>query len=105
MLTQYEILSMCLSELKKSHLPIIDKLKLEVQLIQAKRLLLDDEIGAKVKGVVSSEREFRGLYHEVKQLCSRDGESGEVGGLISHLQGIKENLKMMPFNRKMGVFI
>ena len=94
MLKQYRILIMCLIELKKSDLPMIEKLRLEVQLIQTKRLLLDEDVIARVNGVASSEREFRELYEVIKQICSPASEAPDFEGLNRRLLEMKEELKI-----------
>lgn len=78
MLKQYAILSNCIFELKQSHLPLQDKLKLEIKLIQAKRLLLQDEVEAGVRGVPWSEAEFRDLYGQFQQACSTGTEATQL---------------------------
>ena len=99
MLKQYRILTRCLSELKTSDIPIMDKLKLEVQLIQAKRALLDHEVEQHISGVEASEAEFNDLYNHVKDACSSDHDNNEIGRVGSRLQkimgGLKSNVYMV----------
>jgi DNA-binding FadR family transcriptional regulator len=92
MLKQYSILTKCLAELKRSDLPLIEKLKLEVQLIQTKRMLLDQKIEYRVSGVASSERDFIDLYDQIRRACSCGRGEGEVEQIKAHIAEIKESL-------------
>jgi hypothetical protein len=93
MLKQYSILSSCLSELKASSMPTIEKLKLEVQLIQTKRILLDKDVEERVMGVASSEQELIGFYDHFRQVCSSLSKDCEVDEIVLHLGKIKESLE------------
>lgn len=76
MLKQYSVLTKCLAELKSSDLPIIEKLKIEVQLIQTKRILLDYRVEQKITGVASSEGDFNELFEQVCYACNAGGVGG-----------------------------
>lgn len=91
MLKQYSILTKCLSELKNSDLPIIEKLKLEVQLIQTKRILLDQKVEYRVAGVLSSEREFDALYEQIRAACLSGRIKAEVERIKGHIHQIKDD--------------
>lgn len=93
MLTQFSILTSCLSELKSSSMLAIEKLKLEVQLIKTKRILLDKDVEERVMGVASSEQEFIGLYDHFRHVCSSSSNDCEVDELVLHLGKIKESLE------------
>jgi hypothetical protein len=93
MLKQYKVLTSCLSELKASNLPVIDKLKLEVQIIRLKRVLLDHEVAHGVLGVASSEQEFNDLYGHVRSACSSSSSGRGTDELSSHLHDIKTGLE------------
>jgi hypothetical protein len=95
MLKQYSVLTKCLAELKSSDLPIIEKLKIEVQLIQTKRILLDYRVEQKITGVASSEREFNDLYEQVRYACNAGGIGG-VDLVKAHLHEIKDGLNQDP---------
>jgi small ligand-binding sensory domain FIST len=95
MLKQYSILSKCLAELKTSDLPIIEKLKIEVQLIQTKRILLDYRVEQKVTGVASSEKDFNDLYEQVRYACNAGGIGG-VDLVKAHILEIKDCLNQEP---------
>jgi hypothetical protein len=94
MLVQYSILNSCLSELKASDVPTLERLKLEVQLIQTKRLLLDHDVEHRVTGNEGSETEFRELYCLVRNVCELYCSNGEISRVAAHLQEITDNLKL-----------
>jgi hypothetical protein len=98
MLKQYSILTKCLAELKTSDLPIIEKLKIEVQLIQTKRILLDYRVEQKITGVASSERDFDDLYEKVRYACQAGGVGG-VDLVKTHIHEIREGLSLEPTGR------
>jgi hypothetical protein len=95
MLKQYSVLTKCLAELKMSDLPIIEKLKIEVQLIQTKRILLDYRVEQKITGVASSERDFNDLYEQVRYACNAGGIGG-VDLVKAHIHEIKDGLNQEP---------
>lgn len=92
MLKQYSILTSCLSELKTSSMPTVEKLKLEIQLIQTKRILFDHEVEHRVAGDESSETEFRDLYCLVRRVSSSCDASGEISSVTAQLQKIRDGL-------------
>jgi hypothetical protein len=69
MLKQYSILTSCPSELKVSSLPTMEKIRLEIQLIQTKRVLLEHEVKHRITGVAGNEAEFHELYNLVRHVC------------------------------------
>jgi hypothetical protein len=93
MLKQYRILTSCLSELKSSEMPTMEKLKLEVQLIQTKRVLLDQEVEHRISGVEGSEAEFNDLYALIRHACSSGNANDEIDKVITQLQIIIDGLK------------
>jgi hypothetical protein len=93
MLKQYLILTCCLTELKASGIPTMEKLKLEVQLIQAKRILLDHEVKLRVSGVEDSEAEFSDLYNLVRLACKYENANNEIDKVNAQLQDIINGLK------------
>lgn len=93
---QYDILNLCLAELKRSGLPAVKKLKLEVQLIQIKRLLLQQQFKGDIAGASSSEEGFSELHKEVRRVCSLSVEGSEVDKVILSLIKLNENLKGLP---------
>jgi hypothetical protein len=93
MIVQYSILNSCLSKLKASNLPTLERLKLEVQLIQTKRLLLDHDVEHGVAGNEGSEAEFRALYCLVRSACEVCDSNGEINRVTAHLHAINDGLK------------
>ena len=92
MLKQYSILTMCQLELKDSRLPVIENLRIEIQLIQTKQLLLQGNVSARIKGDAGSESRFMELHDRIRHACSPEGGVGEVESLILHMLQIKEDL-------------
>jgi hypothetical protein len=93
MLKQYSILNCCLSELKKSGIPAMEKLKLEVELIRMKRILLDHEVEHRVRGDIAGETEFNLLYSLMQDACSSDNETERIVKVVMHLQKTRDSLK------------
>ena len=93
MLKQYCILTSCLSELKASNLPAIDKLKFEIQIIETKRILLDHDVANRVSGMASSEKTFAELYALVRSACSASCTVSGTDKLMHHLNNIRNCLE------------
>ena len=93
MLKQYCILTSCLSELKASNLPAIDKLKFEIQIIKTKRILLDHDVANRVSGMASSEKAFAELYDLVRSACSSSCTVSGSDELMHHLVSIRNSLE------------
>lgn len=93
MLRQYRVLTSCLSELKASNLPAIDKLKLEIQIIRIKRVLLDQEVAHRVLGNANSERAFDDLHDQVRSVCSSGLSDRGTEELFSHLEALRIGLE------------
>lgn len=90
--TQYRIINQCLQLLKQSEIPTIKKLRVEIQLIQMKRLLLNDSLPNEVKCGSCGEEVFEGLLHQMRGICSGscDGEAltqlmDRIGGMLTIL--------------------
>ena len=101
MLMQYSMLSKCLAELKKSDLPVIEKLRIEVQLIQTKRILLDRKVEQRVTGSAGSEQQFSELYEQLLHVCRSGGVSGGVDRLKELVQEVKDGLGIEPTGRNL----
>ena len=93
MLKQYAILSICQIELQRVKLPAISKLRLEMQIIQAKIILLNGDVRAKVEGDGNSESEFTELYNQLTHLCT-DCKPSVMTETIRLLSEINEDLEM-----------
>ena len=89
---QYRIINQCLQLLKQSEMPTIKKLRVEIQLIQMKRLLLNDALPNEVKCGSCGEDVFEGLLSQMRGICngSCDGEAltelmERIGGMLTIL--------------------
>jgi hypothetical protein len=89
---QYRIINQCLQLLKQSEIPTIKKLRVEIQLIQMKRLLLNDALPNEVKCGSCGEDVFEGLLNQMRTICGGncDGEvlsdlMGRIGGMLTIL--------------------
>lgn len=85
---QYRIINQCLHLLKQSEMPTIKKLRVEIQLIQMKRLLLNDALPNEIKCGSCGEDVFEGLLNQMRGICGGrcDGES--LGELMDRISGI-----------------
>jgi hypothetical protein len=99
MLKQYSTLTKCLAELKNSDLPVIEKLKLEVQLIQTKRILLDYGVELRVTGVASSEKDFSELLEQVQAVCRNGKLEGGLDLVKTHMEEIKKRLTPLTYQQ------
>jgi hypothetical protein len=91
---QYSIINQCLQLLKQSDLPTIKKLRVEIQLIQMKRLLLNDAMINEIKCGSCGEEMFEGLLSQMRGICSGSCEGDaltdlmdRIGGMLSVLGG------------------
>lgn len=89
---QYRIINQCLQLLKQSEMPTIKKLRVEIQLIQMKRLLLNDSLPSEIRRGSCGEEVFEGLLYQMRGLCGNgyDGEAlselmERIGGMLSIL--------------------
>lgn len=91
---QYSIINQCLQLLKQSDMPTIKKLRVEIQLIQMKRLLLNESLPTDIIKGSCGEDVFEGLLHQMRRICG-GGCEGEalsdlmerIGGMLSVLGG------------------
>lgn len=81
---QYEAVKQCLRLLKQSDIAAIKKLRLEIQLIQLLRLLLNEDLPETTSGCCSKDA-FVGLLQEVSVLHDRGGKGDAVNNLMEHL--------------------
>ncbi|MBJ6724056.1 hypothetical protein [Geomesophilobacter sediminis] len=70
MLKQYNVLTKCLTVINIPILPHIEKLRLEIQLILLKQLLLMQPIESKIRGATHSELEFEDLQARIEDICT-----------------------------------
>ena len=86
---QYSIINQCLQLLKQSNLPTIKRLRVEIQLIQMKRLLLNDAISPEVKFGPCGSEVFVGLLGQMRSICGGGGCEGEnLGDLMNSIGGM-----------------
>jgi hypothetical protein len=85
----YSVINQCLLILKQSDLPITKKLHVEIQLIQMKRLLLNDAIpreGAPCR--CCEEDMFKELLRQMQMVCKGDIEGGPLADLMDSIDGM-----------------
>jgi hypothetical protein len=87
MLKRYQILSNCLSELRKSDLRAIDRLQVEVALYSLKIVLLAEE---ELVRDPCDEREFETIIQFGRSICGPERTTIEVQKFIMYLNEIKE---------------
>lgn len=85
---QYSIINQCLQLLKQSDMPTIKKLRVEIQLIQMKRLLLNDDIMSEITCGFGGEEMFEGLLGQMRRICGGGGEGYDVTDLMNRLGGM-----------------
>jgi hypothetical protein len=90
---QYSIINQCLQLLKQSDMPTIKKLRVEIQLIQMKRLLLNEAIPKDPQGGGCGENEFEELLSQMRRICGNyEGDAlntlmDRIGGMLTVLGG------------------
>jgi hypothetical protein len=85
---QYRIINQCLQLLKQSDMPTIKKLRVEIQLIQMKRLLLNDALPNEVKCGSCGEEVFEGLLSQMRGICGGTNNTEELGELMERIGGM-----------------
>jgi hypothetical protein len=85
---QYRIINQCLQLLKQSEMPTIKKLRVEIQLIQMKRLLLNDSLPADVKIGPCGEDVFEGLLTQMRGICGGGCDCEALGALMDRIGGM-----------------
>jgi hypothetical protein len=86
---QYIIVNQCLQLLKQSNLPTIKKLRVEIQLIQMKRLLLeDDDLPGKVMYGSYGDSPFDGLLSQMGKICGGNYEGETLTDLMERMSGM-----------------
>jgi len=85
---QYRIINQCLQLLKHSDMPTIKKLRVEIQLIQMKRLLLNDALPAEVRLGSCGEDVFEGLLQQMRGICSTGYDSEALRDLMDRIGGM-----------------
>ncbi|HBG04189.1 MAG: hypothetical protein A2075_15970 [Geobacteraceae bacterium GWC2_58_44] len=85
---QYSIINQCLQLLKQSDMPTIKKLRVEIQLIQMKRLLLNDAISEEMVCGSSGEDVFEGLLCHMRKICRGNVEADALADLMNRIGGM-----------------
>ena len=94
MVHQYSVINQCLQLLKQSDMPTIKRLRVEIQLIQMKRLLLNEAIAKEVMVGPCGTEVFDGLLGQMRGICSGDEYENEgltdlmsrIGGMLTVLR-------------------
>lgn len=73
---QYIIINKCLQLLKQSDMATMNKLRVELQLIQMKRILLNHNVPHELKYASCGEEVFEGLFSDMRRIC--EGSCTEV---------------------------
>lgn len=82
---QYRIINQCLQLLKQSDMQTIKKLRVEIHLIQMKRLLLNDAVPKEVRCGPCGEDVFEGLLSQMRRICGGNCEGEGEGEALSEL--------------------
>lgn len=85
---QYTIVNQCLQLLKQSDMPTIKRLRVEIQLIQMKRLLLNDAIPNDVKCGSCGKDVFEALLSQMRRICSESYEGEALSDLMDRIGGM-----------------
>lgn len=85
---QYSIINQCLQLLKQSDMPTIKKLRVEIQLIQMKRLLLNDNIITDAVRDSGGEDVFEGLLAQMRRICGGGYEGEALSELMERIGGM-----------------
>lgn len=84
----YSIINQCLQLLKQSDMPTIKKLRVEIQLIQMKRLLLNDSIVKEIRNGSGGDDLFEGLLSQMQRICRGSSEGEAVTDLMDRIRGM-----------------
>lgn len=85
---QYSIINQCLQLLKQSDLPTIKKLRVEIQLIQMKRLLLNDALTNEIMSDSCGEEVFEGLLNQMRRISRGSAEADALTDLMKRIGGM-----------------
>lgn len=89
---QYNIINQCLQLLKQSDIPTIKKLRVEIQLIQMKRLLLNQELSKSKLLESCGDAAFEGLLCQMRGISGGSAGSDALADLMSSIGGILTQL-------------
>lgn len=85
---QYSVINQCLQLLKRCDLPTIKKLRVEIQLIQLKRLLLNEAISSEILLSSGGEEMFQGLLYQMQTINSGSAKADALAELMNQLSGM-----------------
>jgi hypothetical protein len=85
---QYSVINQCLQLLKRCDLPTIKKLRVEIQLIQLKRLLLNDTISSEILLSSGGDEMFQGLLCQMRTISSGNDKADALSELMNQLSGM-----------------
>jgi len=85
---QYGVINQCLQLLKRSDLPTIKKLRVEIQLIQLKRLLLNDAISSEIMLSSCGNDMFEGLLCQMRTISSGSAKADALSELMNQISGM-----------------
>jgi hypothetical protein len=88
MLKPYDVLTRCQQELSNCKLQAVDKLRIEMNILVAKRIMIDCRVDDNI------EKEIKEAYDEICQLSSSVGKEGDVRRIILRLQNLVESMKV-----------
>jgi hypothetical protein len=83
---RYSIVNQCLQLLKQSRIPTTKKLRVEIQLFQMKRLLLNDAIPKNYRS--PGGEGFEGLLGKMQGLCEGNDEFNQLNEVMDHIGGM-----------------
>lgn len=94
MLKQYEVLSRCIALINVPILPHVEKLKLEIQLILMKQLLLSQKVESMLKNISESEAEFQAIFDEIEMVCQAgDAAAARLTRVTARVKVMTDHLR------------
>jgi hypothetical protein len=84
----YTVINQCLQLLTRSNLPAIMKLRVELQLLQIKKLLLNDALLNEVMCGSCGEDLFEGLLNKMRMISLGNGKTDALADLMDTVGGI-----------------
>lgn len=90
MISQYHIISECMQVLAHTRMRPLDKLRIEIHLIQMKRYLLGCDSTVEITSGPFTEENLRGVFWEITGLCNCRDDNPCTGPLISRLAEIAD---------------
>ncbi len=85
---QYAIVNHCLQLTKQSDIPTRAKLRVEISLLQMKRLLLDDTLPQEARHGACCVSEFEDLLCHMRRIYGRDYQDGNVEEILDRIDAL-----------------